>query len=170
MDYNILVHYVQEKGYFAARKEIERTIISLGDKKAAIDKLQDGYVIGVKTTLEAKEVIQELKEMAFKNPGEFNATEKWIPIDSWCPAGLTAIQKEIKEMKQQIRPGERWMAEVETWQRTPTAEEIIHLLKNEIKENYVEERGTKVVFIEFQGEQAAISILKQDDSFTVVPL
>ena len=38
-NYNLLVHYSSEKGYFSARKEIEKTLISLGDKKPIIDKL-----------------------------------------------------------------------------------------------------------------------------------
>ena len=166
--YNLLVHYSAEKGYFSARKEIEKSLVECGDKKPVIDKLIEGNVIGVKTVLEPKEVIQELKEKSFKNPQEFSATTKWIPVESWCAAKMSSIETEIKDMRQQINAGERWSAEIETWQRGPTDEEIVHMLKRVINERFVEEHGSKTIFVEFQGDQAAISILRQDDVFVVV--
>lgn len=170
MEHNIIVHYAAEKGYFAAKKEIERLLLSLGDKKPVIDKLKDGFIIGVKTLLDAKEVILELKEKFFANPDEFSATEKWIPVETWSPAGISYMQKELKEMLPQISAGERWSASIESWGRTPSNEEILLMLKSLIKEMFVEDSGSKVVFIEFQGDECAISILRPDDIFVVIPL
>ena len=170
MDYNLIVHYSSEKGYFSARKEIEKFLVSLGEKKPVIDKLRDGSVIGIKTNRSVNDLIEELKEKSFANPGEFSATERWIPIEVWCPAGLSRIQREINDMLAQISSGERWSAEIETWGRTPSSDEILQLLKNSIKERFVDEGGSKTVFIEFQGDECAISILKPNDVFVVIQI
>lgn len=170
MDYNLLVHYSSEKGYFSARKEIEKLLISLGDKKPVIDKLTDGSVIGVKTVLDPKEVISELKEKAISNPAEFLATKKWVPIEYWCAASKSAIETEIKDMRQQINAGERWSIDIENWGRTPTSEELLQLFKSIIPERFVEESGSKTIFVEFQGKDAAISIIKPTDIFVVVEI
>ncbi len=169
-NYNLLVHYSSEKGYFSARKEIEKTLISLGDKKPIIDKLTDGSVIGVKTILEPKEVISELKEKAILNPSEFLATKKWVPIEYWCAANRNAIETEIKDLRSQINAGERWSIDIETWGRNPNSEELLQLFKNIIPERFVEESGSKTIFVEFQAKEAAISIIKPIDIFVVVEM
>ena len=168
VEYNLLVHYFGDAGYLAARREIERHLIALGDKKALIEKTRDGRVIGVKTVLEPKEIIQELKEKAVENPAEFSATENWIPVDNWCNASLDGIKKKVLGMLEQINPNERWSAEIETWGRGPFAEEILSVLKRIISARFVEEAASKIVFVEFQAAECAVSILRQDDIFRVV--
>lgn len=168
MDYNFLVHYFSDAGYLAARREIERHLIELGDKKALIEKARDGSVIGVRTVLEPKAVVQELKEKAVENPAEFSATEKWVPVECWCPAGIETIKKEVFGILEQISLHERWSVEIETWGRGPFAEEIVQVLKRIISGVFVESSASKIVFVEFQGDEAAVSILKPDDFFVVV--
>lgn len=169
MNHNIIVHYNPEKGYLAARKEIEKTLTDLGDKKPSIEKTPDGSVIGITTKLNAKELIKDLKEKTYENPAEFTATKKWIPIEEWSDANINAMQKQIKEMLPQISAGERWTAQIETWNKQP-AEPILQMLKETIQQNYVEEGGTKIAFIEIQGDKTAISILKPDDIFEVIDM
>ncbi|MBI4141627.1 hypothetical protein HY484_01740 [Candidatus Woesearchaeota archaeon] len=168
MEYNLLVHYFQDVGYLSARREIERHLISLGDKKALIEKSRDGSVVGVRTVLEPKELIQELKEKFVQNPSEFSSTEKWIPVETWCAAGVENIKKAVSGMIEQINNNDRWSAEVETWGRGPFVEEILQILKHIISARFVEVSSSKIVFVEFQGSEAAISILKPDDIFLVV--
>lgn len=169
MSYNLLVYYNPAAGYLAARREIERNLMALGDKKVVVEKVQDGSIIGVRTVLEPKEVIQELKERAFKNPSEFSATTKWIPVSDWCNVDLKIIEKKISSLLPEINVGERWSAEIETWQKS-SVEEILTMLKNIIKERFVEEHSSKIVFIIFVGNEAAISIVRPDDIFTVVTI
>lgn len=168
MEYNLLVHYSADAGYFEAKKEVEQHLIALGDKKAIIDKLSNNCTIGVKTSLEVKEFIGELKELSFTNPDEFSATTKWVPVQEWCAAGLAAMSKTVRDIKDNIGVGERWGVDIETWGRSPSRDEIILGLKQVISNRFVEEHGSKLVFVEFVGDEAAISILKPNDVFVVI--
>ncbi|MBW3019564.1 hypothetical protein KY329_05265, partial [Candidatus Woesearchaeota archaeon] len=58
------------------------------------DLLMPGW-IGVKTDLDAKDIIEDVKDRFSTNPEYVKATKRWIPVDHWCT--LETLPSTVKE-------------------------------------------------------------------------
>lgn len=71
-----------------ARREIAYFLSQLGDEKPIIESTVACGIIGVKTRLNAREVIKKLQILFSQHPNSFQYTLKWTPIDLWTTLTL----------------------------------------------------------------------------------
>jgi tRNA(Ser,Leu) C12 N-acetylase TAN1 len=169
--YNLLVSYSLEAGYLAARDEIDRLLRRFGDAKALIERSPAAGLMGVRTALEPREAIEELRELAAEDPTILGATLRWMPVDGWCHADLPAIQRLVEKLKYQVNPGERWMPQVERRQGALLAvKEVTAAVVPLIREEVGLERPEKVLRVELLGPWAGVAVVRERDVFSVAPL
>jgi len=96
-----------------ARREIAYFLRQLGDEKPAIEPTVARGIIGVKTRLDSREVIKELRILFSQDPKRFQYTSKWIPADLWTDSDIESMRKAVEQVKDKIKHGERWRMIVE---------------------------------------------------------
>lgn len=72
IEYNLLVSYQQS--FKAAKQELLALFEKLGDSSALIEKTLARGIIGVKTALNNKKVIEKVRELYHQNSLQFNFT------------------------------------------------------------------------------------------------
>ena len=166
-DYNLLVSYTREGGYFAAKQEIKMLLKKLGEEKPVVAKTIASGIVGVKTSLDSRKVIEEIRELYATNPLEIAFTLKWVPVDNWCSAEMEEMKKVVAQIKDEIKPGERWAMEVEKrrFEKYHT-QEIIKELAGLIEEKVDLERPDKILRVEIIDGFAGISVLKPREIFS----
>lgn len=163
-DYNLLISYGR-KGYFAGLQEIEKILKKIGDDKPKTEKAEEDGEILVKTELKTRELISELNELAFKEPGLFSATTKWIPIDNICPANIIDIKNTVRDIKTQIQTDETWNIEIEKRKSKLNVEKLKEEIEKLFDQQKNSEHPEKILRIELLGSIAAVTILRKKDIF-----
>ena len=168
MDYNLLVSHKWRES-FQAKQEIKNFLERFGDKEAIAEKTTARGILGVKTSLNNREVIAKVRELFKQNPLEINFTLKWVPVDHWCDSNMEQMKEVIEKIKSEIKPGETWGMEVEKRRFTEMhTQEIIDKLAPLIKEKVNLENPNKIVRIDILGKRTVITILQPEEIFSIV--
>ena len=162
-EFNLLVVY-GSTGYFSARREVEGLLTSLGDRDAVIEITDVQGVLGVKTMLNAREVVRDVKDRFASNPQELRASEVWIPVDEWCAVG--EIKSCVRELRSQIMPDETVQVRVEVRGSNVSSDRVKKDVISVIPNQQQEGRADKLVFVFVIKDRAGVSILKQSDVLT----
>lgn len=167
-DFNILVSHGW--GTFKqARDEIRRLLKDFGDENPIVERTIARGVCGVKTVLDAREVIKRVRALYQENAMQLSYTIKWAPADNWCPAFLEEMKKTLEKEKGKILKGEKWAMKVEKRRYTKFhCIEIIRGLAGLIDEKVDLGNPDKVVRVEILGENACISIIKPEEVFSTM--
>jgi tRNA(Ser,Leu) C12 N-acetylase TAN1 len=96
-----------------ARREIDYLVKQLGDDEPVIKPTKARGIMGVKTHLDSREVIKDLKTLFEKDPNIFQFTLKWVPVDLWVDSDIEAMKEAVAQIKDKIKLGERCRMTVE---------------------------------------------------------
>jgi tRNA acetyltransferase TAN1 len=169
-EFNILVSFIRGE-YWLAVEEIKRILKELEDEKAIVKGTLARGIIGVKTALDSREVIKEVRKRFIADPMYLESTIKWVPIDAWTPSDIESMKTTLKELKENILPGEKWGMKVKKRRHTlHHTIEIIQELAELIDEKVDLENPDKIVRIEILGNNAGISILRPDEVFSTMKI
>jgi len=168
MEPNLLVSYDPKGGYLAGKNEIHNILTKLGDQKSDQTLMVPG-IIGVSTSLKARDVVEEVRELFVSEPLSLNFTLKWVPADYWCDATLDTIKSVVKEdIKDLFLPDDQYAIDVVKHKSELHREDIIQtiapLLKGKVNLDYPQ----KILRIELFDKRASVSLLKPKDIFSVV--
>ncbi|NIR87957.1 hypothetical protein GWO13_10570 [Candidatus Bathyarchaeota archaeon] len=166
-DFNLLVS-CSWGAYKRAKKEVLSVLKTLGDEKSVVRRTVAEGIIGVKTHLDSREVIRELRKLFEKDPFILQQTLKWVPVDLWTRSDMDSMREAVAELKNKIRAGDRWRMTVERRRYTRYHKiEIIRELAELIDERVDLEKPDKILRIDIIGKYAGISILTPPDIFSM---
>lgn len=150
-----------------ARGEILKILRMLGDEHPEIRSTIARGIIGVRTSIDAREVVREVKRLFEQEPPLLNYTLKWIPVDTWSCSDLDSMKLAVKELKNKILPGEKWRITLEKRRYTRHHSiEIIKELAELIDEKVDLEKPDKILRIDVIGKYAGFAVLKLGDIFS----
>ena len=164
-DYNLLISYDFMMRFGLARKELINFLNSLGDETPIVNKTLARGILGLKTSLDNRKVVQEARKKYKESPEMFRAVIKFVPIDNWVDSTLESMKKEVDRFK--ITKEDKWRMTVEKrrYEKYHTAE-IIEALAKDVQGKVDLENPNKIIRIEILGPQAGISLLKPDEIFS----
>jgi len=165
-DFNLLVSCAWG-AYERARREILQILRKLGDEEPLVKRTAARGIIGVRTTVNSREVIQRLRILFDRDPFLIQHTLKWVPVDLWTSSKLDSMKEGITELREKIHSGERWRMTVEERRYTRLHKiEIIRELADMIDEEVDLENPDKIFRIEIIGKYAGLSVLAVQDIFS----
>ena len=168
MEPNLLVSYDSKAGYLSGKNEIHNILTKLGDQKSEQELLVPG-VIGVKTSLDARRVVEDVRELFLGDPSSVNAALKWVPVDFWCDADIEKIKAVVKEeIKDLVVPDDQYIIDVVKHRSALLEEQIVGAVVPMLKGKVNLDHPQKILRIELFDKQASISLLKPKDIFSVV--
>jgi len=152
----------------SGKGEIHNILTKLGDQKSEQELLVPG-IIGVKTKLDAREVVEEVREMFAGDPNSLSFTLRWVPVDYWCDATIDKIKTTIKEeIKDLFTMDDQFLIDVVNHKSGLQKEQIIETLTPLLKGTVNPDHPQKIVRIELFDKQASVSLLKPADIFSVI--
>lgn len=166
-DFNMLVSYPWNQ-YARARKETQFILKRLGEENPFVTRTIAEGIIGMKTCLNPREVVNALQRMFNEDPTIFQCTLKWVPIDFWTYSDIDSMKKVVEQVKNEIHKGEKWRITLEKRRFTKYHKiEIIESIAELIDEKVDLENPDKILRIDIIGRYAGISVLKPNDIFSV---
>ena len=165
MEPNLLVSYDSKAGYLNGKNEIHNILTKLGDQKSEQELLVPG-VIGVKTSLDARRVVEDVRELFLGDPSCINATLKWVPVDFWC--NVEEIKSVVKEeIKDLVVPDDHYIIEVVKHRSALDEKQIVDSVAPMLKGKINLEHPQKILRIELFDKRASVTLLKPKDIFSV---
>lgn len=144
-----------------------RVLKALGDGEPSVRRTLAAGIVGVKTSLNPREVIGGLRRLFEEGPSVFQYTVKWVPVDLWTYSDLESMRKVVAELGKSIEVGERWRMTVEKRRYTQHHKiELIRDLAELIDREVNLENPDKILRIEIIGKYAGLSLLKPQDIFS----
>jgi len=169
-DFNLLVSYPWTM-IWRAQREIVDLLKLLGDEKPIVKRTAARGIIGVKTSLNSRDVVQGLQKLFLKDPLAFQYTLKWVPTDFWTYSDMDSMKKAVMNIREKIQDGERWRMTVEKRRYTLFHKiEMIKELAELIQEKVDLKNPDKIVRIDIIGKFAAVSVLLPKEIFSRMKL
>jgi len=169
-DFNLLVSCPWAATH-KAKREIAYLLQRLGDQQPKIKPTAACGILGVKTRLDPREVVQALQKLQSQNPVFFQHTLKWIPIDSWVNSDIESMKAGVEFVKDRIKHGERWRMTVEKRRYTLYHKiDIIRELAQLVDEKVDLTKPDKILRIDIIGKYAGISVLLPHEVFSATRL
>lgn len=166
MDPNLIVTY-GTAGYLAAKNEVHNCLTGLGDQKSEQELLVPG-VLGVKTKLAARKVLEELKDLHVQDPQNMTVTNSWFPADFWCETNIDAIRNVVKEeIKDMMTASDRYDLQVINRKGSLSRDELVAELKPLLKGTMTEEFPNKLVRIEVFDKLTCVTLVLVRDVFVL---
>jgi len=165
-DFNLLVSYPRAMPK-AAEYEIICLLNALGDEKPIAKPTMARGIIGVKTKLDARIVIQELRALLSREPSAMRYALKWVPIDLWVDSDIESMREAVAKLQSRIKPGERWRMTVEKRRYTLYHTiDIINDLAQLIDKKVDLEKPDKILRVDIIGKYAGVSVLSPREIFS----
>jgi len=169
-DFNLLVS-CSWGDYREAKKEIIQILKRLNDDEPFVKSTIAQGIVGVRTRLDPREVINGLRRLFKADPLILQHTLKWVPIDLWTRSDMNSMKEGVVELRNGIYAGEKWRMTVEKRRYTRHHRiEIIRELADLIDEKVDLENPDKILLIEILGGYAGISVLKPQEIFSAVKI
>jgi len=162
-DFNLLVS-CSWSAYRKAKKEILQVLGLLGDEQPFIKPTLAQGIIGVKTSLNPKQVVKELQKLFNDRQSVFECTLKWVPVDVWTFSDIESMKEAVVRLRDKIQSGERWRITLEKRRYTLYHKiDIIRELAQLIDEKVDLEKPDKILRVDIIGKYAGISVLSPCD-------
>ena len=154
-----------------ARREVAYFLRLLGDDEPVIRRTIAHGIIGVKTRLDSREVVQELEALFNQDPSGFQYTSKWMPVDLWTYSDVESMRAAVAQVKDKIKHGERWRMTVEKRRHTLHHKiDIITALAELVDEKVDLINPDKILRIDIIGKFAGVSVLSPHEIFSTTRL
>ena len=143
--------------------------LSEAKETPSIIKIEDGVAqVSVK---DPKKAVSALKKIAIKNKDLFSSTFNWVPVEQWCKASISEMQKIVKEIQKSIAEKEKWKLDLGLHKTELHQRDLIIKLTDVIdKPNVDLEKPQKILMVEIIKNQAALSVLKPEELLQVAKL
>ena len=154
--------------YGKAKKEIIHILEMLGDESPLVKRTIAEGIIGVKTKLNSREVVNGLRRLFDEDPFALQHTLKWVPVDLWTLSDIDSMKQGVGKLRNRIHAGERWRMTVE--QRRYSLHhkiEVIRELADLVDEKVDLENPEKILRVDIIGRYAGMSVLKPTDMFSL---
>lgn len=165
--YNLLVSY-RFNEFQQARDEVLRLLGELGDKDPLVQKTDVKGIIGVRTFIASRQVINKVRELFHQDVQKVQHAVKWVPVDIWSSSELEQMVETVKKVKNQINEDETWAMDLEK-RKYPAHHvyQIVTRLAEPFTQKVDLKKPDKYLRVDIIGEQAGISVLKPEEIFSV---
>lgn len=165
-DFNLLVS-CSWRAYGKAKRETVHILAMLGDESPFVKRTIAEGIIGVKTKLNSREVVHELRKLFNEDPSVFQYTLKWVPVDLWTFSDMGSMKEGVRQLRNRIHAGERWRMIVEKRRYNQYHKiEIIRELADLIDEKVDLENPEKIFRVDITGRYAGMTVAKPTDIFS----
>jgi tRNA(Ser,Leu) C12 N-acetylase TAN1 len=165
-EFNLLVS-CSWGAYIRAKGEILHILRMLDDESPVVKHTVAKGIIGVKTSLEPRDIVHRLRRMFNKDPFILQQTTKWVPVDLWTYSTLNSMRDAVKALRNKIRAGEKWRMTMEKRRYTRYSKiEIITALAELIDEKVDLKTPDKIIRVDIIGRYTGFSILTPRDIFS----
>jgi len=155
----------------AARVEILNVLKTLGDEKPVVRQTIARGIMGARTSLDPRRVVQELRRLLAKDPLVFQHTLKWVPVDLWTYSDIESMKEAVLRLRDRIHSGERWRMTIEKRRYTLYHRiEIIKELAELIDEEVDLKNPDKILRVDIIGKYAGVSVLAPQEIFSATHL
>jgi tRNA(Ser,Leu) C12 N-acetylase TAN1 len=165
-EFNLLVS-CSTRGLAAARGEILKLLRFLGDEQPLVARTAARRIVGVKTTLDPRLVVRELRALLAHHPRLLQHTCKWVPIDLWTSADIDSMRKAVGQLKDRIPEGQTWRMTVEKRRYGTHTQELIALLAPLLTARVDLRHPQRILRVDIVGPFAALSVLDPADILSV---
>lgn len=165
---NLLVTY-DRINRSPARNEVQQVLKEVGVENPLFLRSKVRSLFKIFVDLDPKEVTKKLDALCREDPSKFWYTYHWVPIETWCPSTLEEMSKVVKQFAERILPEERWRIRVNKrfYEKYHTQELIERLAELVDRPNVDLDDPDKTIRIEILGKEAALSLLKPKEHFSV---
>ncbi len=166
-DFNLLVS-CSWGVYGKAKKETIHILKMLGDESPLVKRTIAEGIIGVRTGLNPREVVNGLRRLFYEDPFALQYTLKWVPVDLWTLSDMDSMKQGVGKLRNRIQEGERWRMTVENRRCSLHHKiEVIRELADLVDEKVDLENPQKILRVDIIGRNAGISVLTPQDVFSV---
>lgn len=165
---NLLVTFDPEN-LPAAKYELKEMLEEVGEENPEFLHSKVHGLFKLRISLNPKEATKKLDTLCRKDPSKFWYTYHWIPVEKWCPSTIEEMSKIVKEFAKRIAQEERWRMRINKrfYERHHTPELIEQLTRHVDRPNVDLEKPDKTIRVEIIGGEAALSLLKPQEHFSV---
>jgi len=148
-----------------AKAELWFTLLIMGDNYPIISDLEFLGLLTALTSINAKEVINKVKNILKEDPNFFKFILKIIPIDFVCETNLNIISQIVKDhYKEFIHSNETFKIDLKRRHNNSIERDIlIKKTAKNIKNGVDLENPDKIIRIELLGNFCGIAFLKSDE-------
>jgi len=165
-DFNLLVSCFLG-AYKGTVEEIVRLLRAFGDGEPLVRRTLAEGIVGVKTCLDPRMVVSELRRLFYEDPAAFQYTLKWVPVDLWTHSDLESMKEAVTELGKKIGAEETWRMTVEKRRYTQHRKiEIIRELAEFIDKKVNLEKSDKILRVDILGKYVGMSLLKPQETFS----
>jgi len=169
-DFNLLVSCPWGM-YESARTEILSVLKTLGDEKPVVRRTTAQGIMGVKTSLDSRRVVQELRRLHAEDPLIFLNILKWLPVDLWTYSDMESMKEAVLRLRDKIHKSEKWRMTVEKRRYTRYHKiEVIKELAELIDEKVDLKEPDKILRVDIIGKYAGVSVLSPQEIFSATRL
>lgn len=150
-----------------ANSEIRYIIGELGDRQSITDKTDVSGLTVVRSSLEPLTIISNLRALLRTKPWQFRYVLKIKPIQEVVDSNIADIQSSTARLANKIGVNETFRVSVEKRKSNLSTREIIDAVASSIKRKVDLTAPHKIVLVEVIGSYTGISIISQNDVFSV---
>jgi tRNA(Ser,Leu) C12 N-acetylase TAN1 len=166
-DYNLLVSS-SWWGRGAVAREIRELLGAVGDDRPRVEPTVARGLTGVRTALDPRRAVAELRRMLEQTPRRFRFTAKWVPVDAWTAADIGALKAALPALRGRIARGDRWRMTVEKHQHVRHhTRDVVAALAPLIDARVDLAAPDKIVRIDLVGDRAALAVLAPSEILSV---
>ena len=149
------------------KKEIEKILDDLGDQQSEILNVGMRGILMVNTNVEPSKIITWIKNKVVEEPWLIRYCLRMIPIQIITETKMSKITENIIELKNVIKQNDSYRITIEKrntdMSSTEMITEIAKIFPNEVSLN----QPDWIVLIEILGDNTGISILKDNEIFSL---
>ena len=150
-----------------AKNEIRKILDELGDQEPEILNVGMRGILMVNTTIEPSKIIDWVKNKIIEEPWLIRYCLRIIPIQSITETEISKIKQNVIKLKDTIQKNDSYRITIEKRNTSISSNEIIaevaEIFSNEVSLN----QPDWIVLIEIIGNETGISILKNDELFSL---
>ena len=148
-----------------AKSELWFTLLICGDKYPIISDLEFSGLITALTSLNAKDVIQKIKNILKNDPNFFQYILKIVPIDYICETNVNIIKEIIKNhYNEYINKNDSFRITLKRRKHELIDRvQFIRIIAENINNKVDLENPNKIINIEILGNSCGITFLKPND-------
>ncbi len=165
-EFNLLVS-CSPRGHAAARGEILKLLTFVGDEQPLVAHTAARGIVGARTTLDPRLVIEELRALLARHPRLLQHTCKWVPIDLWTFSDIDSMRNAVGQLKDRIADGETWRMSVEKRQYGAHTRQVIERLAPLVTAKVDLSHPQRTLRVDIIGPFAALSVLGPADILSV---
>ena len=166
-DFNLLITTARGSEEDAC-SEIWYLIGEMGDREVKVDKTGIRGLIAARTALDPFNVIDKLRIILKERPDEFRYTLRVIPVEKVVRTDLDEIRRSVVELGSRIGENETFRVTVEKRFTSIHTRDIIEAAAANIQHKVNLSRPDKIVLIEVVGGFTGVSVIKPEDTISVV--